>query len=912
MRIFAARCPALRAPSQRHRWREALTASDRHRRLGAPTAGQRRRGLASAVVACALPAFASLSAFTSAHAAAPVIFNTPHFESPVRGGPDDIVFLGGAGFKGSDRVVYQEMSEGDRSAHPAAVPTQSAAELGTATVIKVGDPPYSLTILLPEVLAADRSYRLWVVNTGSEWSQPFFLNDPRPLWVSPANVYATRDYARLGRRIRVVGRNLAVAPDGAPSTAALQIRLRGPQTYTLSAIAGDEYVAEAALPGRIAPGMYNISISRTGTAWADMPDQRLNVLPDLPTSPRLELGDPRFGSCSPDDDADDSACLDQAIEAALRAGGAVIDLAAGTWMLDQDASFTLPPNVSLEGAGAEKTTLHRRGSAQGPLLLLEGNNTLSNLGFTDEKRFTRFEDSRPVIQLGHRWDDPGVASGKLPVVVRDVAITDTRFRRVGMAVKDAGLPIERLVVTHNDFGGYARGLELPGASHSSRTLYRIDDAVIRWNRFVPGSFIDIPNGQGVIATGMGASRRVDFSSNTADGASTEALQDPKDPPGWRAAFFWNMNDSIEMLLLANNRISCSGDKAGDGEAIAFDANNTTYGYQQVAEVSASDTNSITLRGDLLRAPAAWAGGNDSYYVGHWVEVVAGPGMGQTRRIQHYRGDSGVFQVTPAWDVVPVPGQTKVIVGRQFWQTYVVNNEITQATPTCRKANPNGPKGGEITMWASSADSVIAGNRQVDTNGVGFTQGYSVRTPSCPTCDTRAAVQTALEIRENRVQGEYDWGSSCSLSGIHGTFGASPTPEAPPPILSFGVQITHNIIEHSDGLGGGAIDIVPTWHGGPEPIRYPLIDNLIATHNTIRDVDGPSPRTACHYAQRGRIGIRIVGGADVVGTVLYGNSCDKVGTELVDEGNSTTRVCGGATRGSCECRERLTERFTNPR
>jgi len=851
-------------------------------------------GRGGAVAAWTLAAFAGLTAFANAHAAAPIIFNTPHFESPVRGGPDDIVFLGGAGFKGSDQVVYQEMREGDRNAHPAAVPTQSTMELGTATVIKVGDPPYSLTILLPKVFAADRSYRLWVVNAASEWSQPFFLNDPRPLWVSPANVYASRDYARLGRRIRVVGRNLI-------SAGALRIRLRGPQTYTMSASTGDEYVAEASLPDRIAPGLYNISVAQTGTAWTDVPDQRLNVLPDPAAPPRFELGDPRFGSCGPNDDADDSACLEKAIDTARQAGGGIIELAAGTWMFDRDAGFVLPPNVSLEGAGAEKTTVHRRGSVNGPLLLLEGNNMLSKLGFTDGQRFTRFEDSRPVVQLGHRWDDPGVASGKLPGVVRDVVITDTRFRRVGMAVKDAGLPIERLIVTHNDFGGYARGLELPGASHSSRTLYRIDDAVIRWNRFVPGSFIDIPNGQGVIATGMGASRRVDFSSNTADGTSTEALQDPKDPPGWRAAFFWNMNDSIEMMLLANNHISCSGDKAGDGEAVAFDANNTTYGYQQAVDVMASDPNSVTLRGELQSAPAAWAGGNDSYYIGHWVEVLAGPGMGQTRRIQRYRANPGAFQVSPAWDVVPVPGQTKIILGRQFWQTYVVHNEINQATPPCRKGNPNGPKGGEITMWASSADSVIAGNRQFDTSGLGFTQGYSVHTPSCPTCGTRAAVQVALEIRENVVQGEYDWGSSCSLSGIHGTFGASPTPEAPPPIVSFGVQITHNVIEHSDGLGGGAIDLVPTWHGGPEPIRYPLIDNLIAAHNTIRDVDGPSPREACHYVQRGRIGIRIAGGADVAGTVLYGNSCEKVGMELADGGNSTTRVCGGVTRGSCECR-----------
>jgi hypothetical protein len=855
---------------------------------------------------------------TSAIAAAPVVFHTPHFESPVRGGPDDLLFLGGSGFHADDRVVYKAISEGEKlGTHPAAVPARSTRELGTAAVVKLADPPYSLTILLPQVLAADTMYRLWVVNAASEWSVPFTINDPRPLWVSPAYVHATVDFAQLGRRIRVIGRNLE--PVG--TTSGVRVRLQGLQTYILEPdkAAADArlpslaYVAEAQLPQHVTPGTYTVSVSRNGRGWTEVPEQKLTVLPDPPGLAHFNIDDPRFGSCRADDGADDSGCFAKAIAAAQQAGGGTVAIPAGTWDLYStsrggEADFVLTADVNVEGAGSDETTLVRRISQRNPssavLLLLEGNNSVARLKFMDEQRFTSFENKRAIIKLGHRWDDPRIRDGKVPGAVRRVAISQNLFRQVNIAVVDDGLPIEQLFVTHNDFGGYARGLELPGMSHSARNLFRIEDSVIRWNRFVPGSYIDVSIGQGVLATGLGGSRRVDFSSNDADGTTTEALQDPSDQHGWRAAFFWNMHDSGEMLLVADNRISCPGDKAGDGEAIAFDANGDTFGYEQAAEVTASEPRSVTVRGDLLAPPSQWAAGRDSYYAGHWIEVVAGPGLGQTRRIQSYRSDparrSVVFQVHPAWDVAPQPGQTRLVVARQFWQTYVVGNEITQATPPCRKSNLSGPRGGEITMWAPSADSVFDANRQFDTSGLGFTQGYSVHVPSCPTCSSHSAVQTALEIRGNLVHGEYDWSSSCSLSGIHGTFGASPTPEAPPPIVSFGVQVTRNVIEHSDGLHGGAIDIVPTWHRGPEPVRWPLIDNLILSHNVIRDIDGSPPREACHYAQSGRSGIRIEGGADVIGTVLYKNSCERVRTALDDGGVGTTRVCGTTVDSSCEC------------
>jgi hypothetical protein len=877
-----------------------------------------RRRIRSVLRAVAFLAPALL-ADPMARAAAPEVFRNSYYESPVQGGPDDLLFLGGLGFESHDRVVYQVVRSGTSSSgHPDTVPERSTRELGTASIVKVGDPPYSLTIQLPGEMSADEVYRLWVVNRALEWSQAFTINDARPLWVSPAYVYATKDFAGLGRRVRVIGRNLG--PLG--TARSLRIRLQGPHTYIVTSDELAErqstlqhYVAEAALPREMVPGSYAVSISRDGRDWTEVPEQKLAVLADLPALPRFDISDPRFGACRANDGADDSGCLAKAIGAAKQAGGGVISVPAGTWDLYPAAAsmrgegdFTLSDNIHLEGAGAKQTKIVRHDPRERPiqsaLFLLEGNNSVTRLQFMDERHFDSFEHSRPVIRLGHSWDDPQVRDAQPPASVRRIVISANRFRHVGMAVESGGLPIEQLFVTHNDFGGYARDLEMPGSRWSVRNSFRIDDAVIRWNRFVPGSYVDVKVRQGVIATGLGASRRVDFSSNDADGGSVEALQDAADPPGWRAAFFWNMSNNSEYLLVADNRISCPGDKAGDGEAIAFDSNGDTEAYHGAQPVAAANVNSISVEGTPVPQQNGLDIDRDSYYVGYWIQVVDGPGIGQTRRITGYESHRDthtvLFHVSAAWDVIPAAGQSRVIITRQYWQAYVVANEVTQSAPTCKKANLNGPRGGLIILAGPSIDSVVDHNRQYDTDGISVAHGYSVHTASCAQCGDQATFQSALEIRDNLIDGEYDWSSDCSDSGLRALFGAAPTPDAPPPTLSFGLQFSHNVISRADALRGGAINVVPTWFAGPEPQRWRLIENLVVSHNLVKDVNGPPPQPSCHRGQRGRPGIRIEGTDNVRDAVLYKNTCERVDVPLQDSGLATARVCPAEGGSSCEC------------
>jgi hypothetical protein len=839
-------------------------------------------------------------------AAVPQLLRTAGFEAPVHGDPDDLLTLPGWGFESGDRVVYQQVVSTNRpSGHPAAVPVQSTAILGTALIIQAG--PYALTVRLPSVMQSQRVYLLWVVSPAGAWSEPASINDARPFWITPALVQATADDSDLGRRIRVVGRNLAPDPGGST-----RIRLVGPSAYELTPASVDHdetlnsYLAEGMLPARLTPGMYSVSVNRDGQGWTQVPGQRLEVRSDTGALETFTMGDPRFGDCAPNDGRDDGGCLGQAIDAAHTPGRGIVVVPAGTWDIyvgsgGKPGGFQLPPNVRLRGETAKQSILMRHGARQvrgpGALLILTGSNSITDLTFSDAEEYESIDQTRPIIQVG---EIPSTPDDHLPV--EQVVITRDTFHRVGRAIVDGIRPIRQLIITHNSFESYDNSLYMSGSRTYVSQPFQLEDAVVRWNRFLPGSFA-----RGAIASQLGASRRVDFSSNVAEGTAAEGLHESSDLPGWAAGFFWNALGNQEDLLVAENQIYCPGDKGGNGEAIAYDDNGNTPAFAGAQRVKAAGRDWITAPGPLLEEQFGVKVPLPTYYRQHWIQVVQGPGLGQTRRISSYRVDpqSGnvTFRVTPAWDVVPRPGQTRIDAGKQFWQVYTVANTIDQSKPRCRKANPTGPVGGQIAQWAQSADTVIAGNHQIDTSGIVLQQVYSVKAPSCPTCERVSMFQTSVEITGNEIAGEYLWDSDCSESGIMALFGASATPESPPPLVSFAISIGHNTIAHADGSRGGAIDITTSWSDGPPPHDWRLVQSPLIFHNTIRDIAGPLPAPVCRRPMAARAGIRIGEAVHVRDAVLYKNTCRNVDVPIVDDGQRAARHCISATPSECECAAR---------
>jgi hypothetical protein len=210
------------------------------------------------------------------------------------------------------------------------------------------------------------------------------------------------------------------------------------------------------------------------------------------------------------------------------------------------------------------------------------------------------------------------------------------------------------------------------------------------------------------------------------------------------------------------------------------------------------------------------------------------------------------------------------------------------------------------LAGQTADSVVEGNTQFDTDGISLQNLYMAEDPSCPDCTGVATFfQASVEVRGNTIQGEYDWESDCSESGILLSLGASPTPGAKPVNASFNVSISHNTIDHADAYRGGAIAVVRTWWGGPDPNEHwKLVLNPLIYSNDIKNIDGAEPTQACRDpGSTPRIGINLHESELLWRTVLYNNSCTSVTTPLLDPGHQqTTKVCPASTAGanSCEC------------
>jgi len=162
-------------------------------------------------------------------------------------------------------------------------------------------------------------------------------------------------------------------------------------------------------------------------------------------------------------------------------------------------------------------------------------------------------------------------------------------------------------------------------------------------------------------------------------------------------------------------------------------------------------------------------------------------------------------------------------------------------------------------------------------------------------------QSFIEIRSNTVDGEYEWNTDCSSSGISVGAAAAPWNDAVPPTMGFGVSISHNIISHADGQYGGAIGQIDTWWAGPQPHRWPLSDNLLIHHNSINNIEGDAASRVCGPGKP-RIGINFPQPEIAWHTVLYANSCVNVSTPISGRGVGIVRVCpsSATVATSCEC------------
>jgi hypothetical protein len=835
------------------------------------------------------------------------LFSQMANESPVRGEPGDLLLLAGTGFAATDTVVYAALSDTTQAlTHPASVPPTSTATSGVASVVSTLNVPDSLAVSLPSVMTTKQSYALWVRNSSGEWSNGVRINDARPMWISPDRVYVTAQVASLPRYLKVIGRNLA-----ARTGSTTQVKLTGPTTYTLTAADDgnstttiENYVAYVTLPMTILAGTYTVSVSRDGVSWVPLSGQTLTVAANSPTVTSFPVGS--YGGCTPNDAVDDTACVLNAIAAAKTNGGTVT-FAAGTWIIDSSSAagvtadgIVVPPNVNLSGAGTGVTIVERGTDwNRAATFTLQGSNVVQGITFRDLNTYVASSPATQMLQLGVGWQR-AAASGLTSV--SNVTITHNVFDKPYFGIVSGSLPMDHIFVTYNEFGAFREGVNLSGDGGNVAQKFHTEDSIFDFNTFKPGSY-SMP-----IASELASGHRFDMSNNVVDGATTTnqyLYHAGTDPTGWRAAFFWSMQGSYQNMLVAQNTITCPGDKGPDGEAIAYDGNHNIAALPAAQSVISATTNTVAAAGPLTAQLGTLTLPPD-YFSEHWVTVADGPGKGQVRRIVSYTvGASGTpvtFTVTPAWDVIPQT-TSRILVEREYWQVYTVDNSIDQRQPLCTKGNTSKPMGGVIGLYGPWGDSAIEGNQQHDTSGIFLYNQYTV-TDSVAGTVPGYSFQYFVDVRNNTVDHEYNWDAYCSWSGIEVDYQAGPTAGSSPPTEAYGVSIAHNTVAHSDGLDGGAIVFSPGWWEGPAPTNWNLVESTLVFGNSISDVSGAAagaptvPYTTCNATANPRVGVNVFD-SHVFHAVLASNSCTSVSTLLQDNGTNTQKICT-AINNSCEC------------
>lgn len=353
-----------------------------------------------------------------------------------------------------------------------------------------------------------------------------------------------------------------------------------------------------------------------------------------------------------------------------------------------------------------------------------------------------------------------------------------------------------------------------------------------------------------IAAGTGGSRHVDVSANLFDG---ELAPYDSSLTGFRAGIFFPHMTSHEDLMVSGNTFTCIGTRPYyDGEAISFDDNKDRHGFrtgQLVTSSSAGPTfDTVTVSpeaGACYDVVHKTTTGQSCYvtddcpqpadfpetctgetllsvakddFEGRWLRVDYGPGLGQARKIlEATRPTAGTiaFRVSPAFDVLPAAGTSRILVSEQSWQTYLVDNVVDNhcsAPPNALPANLRGwPSKGILGIYGNMTDSALESNTQSYAQGIAFSSQYGVDT-SKPLADSYQFSLYFVDVRDNTISKSFGYGagpnpadafgSGISLNTVmlvydqNGQVITQAQDDRLKNIMGFGLSISHNTLQNS--------------------------------------------------------------------------------------------------------------------
>jgi len=752
----------------------------------------------------------------------PQLYTTTNYQSPVEAESNRIVTLSGYDIDKNATVYYIESDIKDSlPKYPDFLPDEADDSRGFLKIISNNDTPYTLSVKFPESASRDKLYSVWVKNPQGGWSKRVLINDPRPQWIFPKRGYRSEDFGSFGRRYFIAGRNLKIAVDR-NLMITLKDEAKGisyevlPKVYKENSA---DYLLTFELPQEMEEGNYSVSLFGRDV------ENNLIILQDPEPKRRFDVRD--YGGV-PSDGEDDTHAIRDAIADAVAHGGGEIYLSEGVWEFKKSPESVdvygrevqqgeiLPPNLDLIGEGIDKTIIKKYDSwyiNDGAMFTLQGNNIVRGIKFIQE---VEDEDKRGRFSAFCIGKKPWIQKSSDPSVAENIRIEESAFIGMFIAIGSYGLPLRELYVTNNLFHPYKKAIGLGGNAFLTPPKYMrffFEDSVVFNNTFLPGDYLGVYNDkgeptQGPIVIEPSGTIRFSFLDNIANGRG--------DYGGFRGGVFWYSLNSSKHVLVANNSIYCSGDKAANsGEAIVTDSNYLDTAFNGLSDILDVSPTTIT--------PAkVWDYNLTDYYKRYWVYVVEGPGMGQTREIIHNQAEPNTpIDIYPAWDVIPEVGKSKIIITTSYNWFYIINNIIDNRTE-CKKTNPSGNTG-FVSIYSISSDSVIANNELIDTGGITIV-GTSGN-------DGHLGTSYFLTVENNYIIGRYS--ENTTRGGIIISYGIMDQKEES--LHNYNVDIFNNTIDDSFSYARNHNVAIGYYSTYWSPVNEKAFKNLIISQNKILNV-----------------------------------------------------------------------------
>lgn len=505
---------------------------------------------------------------------------------PVEPGQAVLVMGGGWG-DGPPEVEVADLPEGREGV--------SLGEWRSCEVL--GGDDAGVRFILPADSARLSAFR---VGAGDEWSDPTTLNAPEVWWLQGDRGLA----ASPGATIEVVGRCC-----GSAESTIARIEGNGRQ-IDLRAQPREGTALAYTLPAELPQGEYRLRLhagSGGDLGWSEPLALRV-AAPD--PWPEAEFDAVGFGAL-PDCSGDSLPAVVAAVKAAHEAGGGVVTFPRGAFLLT--GALTLPPGVTLRGAGRELTALVWPDFATPPTALISGT-----------RRF-RLQD----LSL--------YASNHQHIVAGAVTPTEGW----------GDVVLERLRIRGNAYRGHLEAAQVDERFRASLLLSTGGGDTIR----AGGPAVRIVD---VDASGSGRSLYL----TGAEGGLVEDCRLANGRWGWYClsgsrGLIWRHNEMIGGdLMSTGGGINClDGSRASENVLMEGSLWRSMPGWDREAMTSDAGGGAyygpvVACEGDIVTlGPEAKAGGTPDWS-GAGLYLVAGRGRGQWRRIVEVLADERVRLESP--------------------------------------------------------------------------------------------------------------------------------------------------------------------------------------------------------------------------------------------------------------------------